>query len=414
MKKDLLKRAKYKAILIIASVITLSMPTIANAAAPTVFNYTGATQSFTAPIAGIYTINVYGASGGTGFSSGYGGEGGYATGEIALAQEETIYFYVGQQGYNETGNGAAGGWNGGGSVGNGYNGNAEGGGGGGATDVRTVSGGWNDTASLQSRVIIAGGGGGGANQNGGTGTAGAGGGLTGTNSSNCGTGISLGGAQTSTGSGGSLGCGGSSSEAESTGGGGGGGYYGGAAGGNSDGSQTSGGGGGSGYIGGVTSGTMQTGVRSGNGCANIVYTATPAPSAPTGLAASNIASSTLTLTWQNQSGILGYKIYNNLILVGTSTLPTFNAILLQPTTNYSFTVTANNTTGDSAQSAPLTLTTPLKLSKAQKFQVVLASSDGSQYYNPDTKSTVTLNLEPVSDQLGLASAGSGIFVIKNH
>lgn len=208
------------------------------------FNYTGNVQTFTAPYDGVYTIEVWGAQGGTGCQkgcSGRGGYGGYSKGDITLTEGETLNIYVGGQGgYN----GAAG-WNGGGRA------DSSNGGGGGASDVR-IGG-----TALGNRIIVAGGGGGGGSGA----TGGAGGGLaggTGTSTSEVGGGS--GGSQTS---GYSLGSGGSVSGDGSAGGGG---YYGG------NGSQThgceapnAGGGGGSGYIGGVANGTMSTGVNSGHG-----------------------------------------------------------------------------------------------------------------------------------------------------
>ncbi len=126
------------------------------------YSYTGNYQEFTAPIDGIYNIQLWGAQGGQGIGGdgGYhvydGPVGAYTSGNIKLNKDETIYIYVGQKGkrYNTSSNG---GWNGGGNskVGNsGY----DGGGGGGATDVRLVSGAWNNADSLRSRLMVAAGG----------------------------------------------------------------------------------------------------------------------------------------------------------------------------------------------------------------------------------------------------------------
>ncbi|XID94314.1 glycine-rich protein [Paenibacillaceae bacterium WGS1546] len=208
------------------------------------FEYTGSVQTFTAPDDGVYTIEAWGAQGGTGCQkgcSGSGGRGGYSKGDITLKKGEILNIYVGGQG----GNTGAGGWNGGGNAA------SSNGGGGGGTDVRKGG------TALSHRIIVAGGGGGGGSGA----TGGAGGGLTG----GAGTSTSevrggSGGSQTG---GYSLGSGGSVSSDASAGGGG---YYGGY------GAEThacsnpnAGGGGGSGYIGGVSNGTMSTGVNSGHG-----------------------------------------------------------------------------------------------------------------------------------------------------
>ena len=117
------------------------------------FSYTGAPQIFTAPEAGNYEFEVWGAQGGDAALSGgnAGGKGGYAVGVYALAKGQKITVNVGGQGV-----GMAGGWNGGG---NGSAGTAQdfkstlrndGAGGGGATDITVGA----------DRVIVAGGGGG--------------------------------------------------------------------------------------------------------------------------------------------------------------------------------------------------------------------------------------------------------------
>lgn len=193
----------------------------------TIFNYTGAVQTFTQSSGCTkITIKAWGAGGGNAFG---GGAGGYATGILNLAPGSTINIYVG--GTSASGNG----WNGGGT------------GGGGATDVR-VGG-----IALSNRVIVAGGGGNGTDS---VDAGGAGGGLTGQSGTSCGAPVGTGGSQTAGGSvGGSLGIGGAN--------GGGGGYYGGGTGGFSDmtgcGPDVGGDGGGSSYIGGVTSATTLSG-----------------------------------------------------------------------------------------------------------------------------------------------------------
>ena len=111
--------------------------------------------TFTAPADGTYKLQVWGAQGGYRSSSTYGGKGGYSVGTITLTKGTNLYVYVGGAGGNSStnqGSVQAGGYNGGGYR-YGYKG------GGGATDIRFVSGSWNDSASLLSRVIVAGGGG---------------------------------------------------------------------------------------------------------------------------------------------------------------------------------------------------------------------------------------------------------------
>ena len=105
---------------------------------------------------GIYTIEAYGARGGTFIRNGrthQGGKGGYAKIVYSVDKPTNVYLYIGGEGsYIITG--APGGWNGGGTGGH------SGGSGGGATDVRLVSGNWDNRVSLESRIVVAGGGGG--------------------------------------------------------------------------------------------------------------------------------------------------------------------------------------------------------------------------------------------------------------
>jgi hypothetical protein len=231
------------------------------------FQYTGAAQSWSAPEAGTYKIEVWGAQGG-----GEGGaNGGYSTGTINLSKGDSLYVYVGQKGLSHTGNDYR-------LIGSG----------GGATDIRTASdGNWQD--DLSQRIIVAGGGGGGAsdNDNDGRYWGGVGGGLNGgdgepnwASNGQVGLGASQTGGGAYVGYGGASGSFGIGADAspdyswwtdQSTdggafnggglgrveSGGGGGGWYGGGAAGS--GAAGGGGGGGSSYIGGVQNGDTHSG-----------------------------------------------------------------------------------------------------------------------------------------------------------
>ena len=169
-------------------------------------NYT-----FTAPLAGNYTFECWGANGG-GITALPGGIGGYCKGDLTVSKNEILYVYVGGVGYtNVTREDGcnAGGWNGGGISSINTHG-GPGAGGGGATDIRLVVASttnpavWNSEASLRSRIMVAGGGGGTGLKPEHNTVGGCGGGLiggTGTNTSNAewrqSTWVSLGGTQTS-------------------------------------------------------------------------------------------------------------------------------------------------------------------------------------------------------------------------
>lgn len=135
------------------------------------FEYTGGVQTFTAPRDKNYRIELWGA----GTNDYAGGKGAYTSGVITLKKGDRLYLYVGEagkkgsQGNDATlsyGLGAAATFNGGGAGGNAgggehpYSNYSGGNSGGGATDIRLSNGPWNDSESLKSRIMVAGGGGG--------------------------------------------------------------------------------------------------------------------------------------------------------------------------------------------------------------------------------------------------------------
>ena len=240
------------------------------------FDYTGDVQNFNVPCDGTYKIEAWGAQGGDANTTYIGGKGGYASGNITLEKEETLYVVVGGAGSSFQGAGptsGSGGYNGGGS-GKVYNSDSsrKAASGGGATHIAKVTG---TLASIEytsfvtqgNGYIVAGGGGGGHYTNSNNcGVGGNAGGLTGLiptqyGTENTGSRISVGGKQnesscaTGNKSCSSFGQGGSpySGEYNGAGSGGGGGLYGGSS------ANGSAGAGGSSYIGGVINGTTIAG-----------------------------------------------------------------------------------------------------------------------------------------------------------
>jgi hypothetical protein len=123
------------------------------------FAYTGNYQTFFVPVSGDYKIELWGAQGGSFPSQTVsGGKGAYVTGTIFLKANTTLYLYIGSQGTMLKSTAIAATFNGGGATPN-TNSGVTAGSGGGATDVRLVSGAWSDTSSLRSRIIVAAGGG---------------------------------------------------------------------------------------------------------------------------------------------------------------------------------------------------------------------------------------------------------------
>ena len=134
------------------------------------FRYIGKPEEYTVQKDGYYYIEMAGAQGGSSYAE-YnatysGGKGSKTSGYIELKAGEKLYFYVGGQGKRcvcssaKNCCGSNGGYNGGGYTLQYTGGNTYYGSGGGATDVRVVSGSWNTTSSLISRIMVAAGGGG--------------------------------------------------------------------------------------------------------------------------------------------------------------------------------------------------------------------------------------------------------------
>ena len=115
-------------------------------------------QTFTAPLNTNYKIECWGASGGGASIAKCVGCGGYVAGKISLTKNQVLYVYTGQQG-NKFNNYSSGYMFNGGGYANKI-GECCGACGGGATDIRTTNGNWDNSTSLDTRIIIAGGGGG--------------------------------------------------------------------------------------------------------------------------------------------------------------------------------------------------------------------------------------------------------------
>ena len=122
----------------------------------------GSAQTFNVPCNGEYKIELWGAQGGDANNIS-GGKGGYTSGNIKISANSKVYLYVGGKGSggNNQKSSYSGGYNGGGSTASqsSYESRYFASGGG-ATDIRLVSGSWYSFDSLKSRIMVAGGGGG--------------------------------------------------------------------------------------------------------------------------------------------------------------------------------------------------------------------------------------------------------------
>jgi len=129
------------------------------------FDYTGASQTFTAPYTGTYKIECWGAKGGDDPLNGGAlpGKGAYTSGYINLTLGKQLFIYIGGVGNSNSSQANYGGWNGGGTSSS-FQNTCFPSGGGGSTDVRLIkhssSDGWSGAFSLRSRIMVAAGGGG--------------------------------------------------------------------------------------------------------------------------------------------------------------------------------------------------------------------------------------------------------------
>jgi chitinase len=81
------------------------------------------------------------------------------------------------------------------------------------------------------------------------------------------------------------------------------------------------------------------------------------PATPTGLAVSGTTSSSVSLSWNASSGATGYNVYRGGTKVGSTSSTSFTNTGLSASTGYSYTVSATNSAGESAQSSAVNATT---------------------------------------------------------
>ena len=122
-------------------------------------------------------------------------------------------------------------------------------------------------------------------------------------------------------------------------------------------------------------------------------TATP-PTVPTGLAASNVTSTSVTLSWtastDPSSSVAGYTVYRGSTKVGLTTGTSYTDTGLTAATTYAYTVTAQDPTGDtSAASTALSVTTSAAPAGGGCTAVYSVSSDWGTGFNGNV--TITNN-----------------------
>lgn len=132
---------------------------------------------------------------------------------------------------------------------------------------------------------------------------------------------------------------------------------------------------------------------------------TTPPTAPTGLAVSNITSTGATLSWgasTDNVGVTGYKVYNGSTLVtttGGNTL-SYNVTGLTPSTSYTFNVKAVDAAGNTspASNAVTFTTSPLPPADTEPP----TAPTGLQVNGTPTSSSISLSWNASTDNVGVA------------
>jgi len=123
---------------------------------------------------------------------------------------------------------------------------------------------------------------------------------------------------------------------------------------------------------------------------------TQAPSTPANLTASNIATTTVTLSWSASSdnvGVTGYDVYVNGNLLGNTANTSANITGLTPFTTYTAAVRAKDAAGNQSGAANTTFTT---------------LSDGSTCVDSDITVTINLDNYPEETTWAITSGGSTV------
>ena len=123
------------------------------------------------------------------------------------------------------------------------------------------------------------------------------------------------------------------------------------------------------------------------------------PTAPTGLAAANVAPSSITATWvpsTDNVGVVGYDLYQDGLLVGTSTTPVFTFTGLSCGTSYALGVDAFDAAGNiSGRQSTTVATLPCPDTSAPSVPPALAAGAiGSD--------SITVSWTPSTDNVGVA------------
>jgi chitodextrinase len=90
--------------------------------------------------------------------------------------------------------------------------------------------------------------------------------------------------------------------------------------------------------------------------------------------------------------VTGYTIYQNGTSIATTANTTYNVTGLSPATQYSFTVAASDSFGASAQSSPVSVTTPSNGTPAGTYTISITGVDANGVAQSGAAATVAVTV----------------------
>lgn len=106
------------------------------------------------------------------------------------------------------------------------------------------------------------------------------------------------------------------------------------------------------------------------------------PPTPSNLAGSAPAPNRVTLTWSAAPYAQSYKIFRDGVQIGSSGAPSFTDPTVSPSTTYQYTIVAVNTTGESAATEALAITTGAPSAEPPPFEVTGSAPGGYLLSSP--------------------------------
>ena len=140
---------------------------------------------------------------------------------------------------------------------------------------------------------------------------------------------------------------------------------------------------------------------------------TTPPTVPSGLTATSVSSSQINLSWNASTdnvGVAGYKVFRNGSQVGTTTQTSYSDSGLQPSTTYSYTVSAYDAAGNnSAQSTPVLGVTMASASSTSAYPVKVGAT-GRYLVNQNNVPFMIVGDSPQSLIVNLSEADADAYL----